>query len=141
MAGKPLFRTSGQTGVTADDPPVRPDVQTPVHLEGLTPSRQDVQEAASVGAGTPERPDAGTPVRGGAEAARRTDVEEATVAFSWRQTPLEAMELDALVLELRRQLGGGRLDKKDLLYALVKLAKADGYVRDRVLHAIREAAA
>lgn len=47
------------------------------------------------------------------------------ISFTWRLTPEQADQLDTLVLDLRRQLGRGRLDRAAMLLALVDL------VRDR----------
>lgn len=43
------------------------------------------------------------------------------IAFTWRLTPEQADQLDTLVLDLRRQLGRGRLGRAEMLQAMVDL--------------------
>lgn len=68
-------------------------------VAATTPGRQDV--AASPGA---ERPGGG-----------RT-------AFTWRLTADQALMMDEMTLRLKRQLGRSKLDKAEILVALVGLA-------------------
>lgn len=66
---KALFRTAGQTGVSAGDPPIRPDVQTS--------ESPDVEDAERTDVEAPERTDVEDATRLAVEAARRIDRQEA----------------------------------------------------------------
>ena len=47
------------------------------------------------------------------------------IAFTWRLTPAEANTIDGMVLDLKRQLGRARLDRAEMLAALVGLAASN----------------
>jgi hypothetical protein len=65
---------------------------------------------------TTSRPhDVAAPAASGNQSAGRT-------AFTWRLTADQALTLDDLTLQLKRQLGRGRLDRAELLAALTDLA-------------------
>ena len=99
-AKKPIFSTVAHTQASADEAPSTADVPTS--------GRRDLKAPRRPGAKTSQAPDVQT------SAAR--------IAFTWRLTPAEADQLDTLILQLRRQLGRGRLDKASVLLALVQLA-------------------
>ncbi len=97
---KPVFSTVAHTQARADEAPSTADA--------AAPGRRDLKAS--------RRPDAKT--------SQASDVQAsaARIAFTWRLTPAEADQLDTLILQLRRQLGRGRLDKASVLLALVQLA-------------------
>jgi hypothetical protein len=69
-----------------------------------------------------------------AKTSGRLDVEQTErVAFTWRMSPEEADRLDVLVLELRRQLGGLRLTKAQVLQAMVDLVETEPAIRRALL--------
>lgn len=75
---------------------------------GLTPGRRDVTTSAAAAA--PGR-----------------------IAYTWRLTPAEAHQLDALVLRMRADLGARRLDRATVLSALCRLADDSTAVYGAVL--------
>lgn len=77
---------------------------------GLAPSAEE-----AVGVATPGRQDVATSARGAMAASGRT-------AFTWRLTAEQALALDEMTLRLKRQLGRPKLDKAEMLAALVGLA-------------------
>ncbi len=97
---KPVFSTVAHTQASADEAPSTADAAT----SGLHDPKAS------------RHPDAKTLKASGAPASA------ARIAFTWRLTPAEADQLDTLILQLRRQLGRGRLDKASVLLALVQLA-------------------
>lgn len=79
---------------------------------GLPPSADEAVDAV-----TSRRQDAMLPPAGGRAApGGRT-------AFTWRLTPDQALALDEMTLRLKRQLGRTKLDKAEMLAALVGLAE------------------
>jgi hypothetical protein len=77
---------------------------------GLPPS---ADEAAAVM--TPGRQDVVTPAAGARAQERRT-------AFTWRLTAEQGIALDTMMLRLKRELGRPKLDRAEMLAALVALA-------------------
>ncbi len=67
--------------------------------------------------GAPGSHEVTTPVRHAVQTSSKGD----RIAFTWRLTPEQADQLDTLVLNLRRQLGRGRLDRAAMLQAMVEL--------------------
>lgn len=110
------------------------------HLGAEVSGLQGIQAARHPGGEPSGRPDAKADRRSvinDAGTPGRPDAPEAeTVAFSWRQTPAAAMDLDMLTLTMRARLRRGRLDKKDVLRALVVLATGDEYVQAKVAEII-----
>lgn len=96
---KPIFSTVAHTQASADEAPPTADA--------ATSGRQDPKASRDPG-----------------KTSQASDVQTsaARIAFTWRLTPAEADQLDTLILQLRRQLGRGRLDKASVLLALVQLA-------------------
>lgn len=86
--------------------PRRPEAKASLGRPLEKSSSQDAETAKSQDIETPVRPDVKTPGR---------------TAFTWRLTPDEADRLDMLLLEVRRSLGVGRLDRAAMLQALVDL--------------------
>lgn len=84
----------------------------------------EAQTARPRGVPAPERPAVETPGR---------------TAFTWRQSFDQAETLDLLTIDMRRALGGGRVDKADLLWALVRACNDDPYVRGLVVARLKEA--
>ena len=80
-------------------------------------------------------PAADAPTSGRRDAQKPT--EPRRTAFTWRLTLDQADQLDGLVLRLRRQLQRGRLDKADVLAALVQLADDRDEIRVAVLELLR----
>jgi hypothetical protein len=78
---------------------------------GTLPSADDAIDVT-----TPERQDVTTPAVPPRSGVRRT-------AFTWRLTAEEALALDEMTLRLKRQLGRPKLDKAEILAALVALAE------------------
>jgi hypothetical protein len=76
---------------------------------GMPPSAEDTP-----GVMTPGRQDVTTSRPAASPAGR--------IAFTWRLTPAQAFTLDDMTLRLKRQLGRGKLDRSELLAALVGLA-------------------
>ncbi len=70
----------------------------------------------AVGVVTPGRQDVVTPARTAQAPGGRT-------AFTWRLTADRALALDEMTLRLKRQLGRAKLDKAEMLEALVGLAE------------------
>lgn len=70
---------------------------------------------------------------------RRHDATTAgeTVAYTLRLTPAESLDLDDLVLQLRRAAGGRRLDKSTLIKALINLTSSNPGVRDALISQLR----
>ena len=93
---------------------------------GTLPSADDAIDVT-----TPGRQDVTTP-RPPRPGARRT-------AFTWRLTAEEALALDEMTLRLKRQLGRPKLDKAEMLAALVGLAEEQlrGIRRARRTDAVR----
>ena len=83
---------------------------------GTLPSADDALDVT-----TPERQDVTTPPVSPQRGARRT-------AFTWRQTAEEVLALDEMTLKLKRQLGRPKLDKAEILGALVGLAEENSAV-------------
>lgn len=77
---------------------------------GLPPSADE-----SVGVVTPGRQDVATPDA-------RTRAPGERTAFTWRLTADQALTLDEMMLRLKRQLGRPKLDRAEMLSALVGLA-------------------
>lgn len=77
---------------------------------GLPPSADE-----SVGVVTPGRQDVATPDA-------RTRALGGRTAFTWRLTADQALTLDEMMLRLKRQLGRPKLDRAEMLSALVGLA-------------------
>lgn len=77
---------------------------------GLPPSAEE-----AVPVSTPGRQDVTTSGKGTTAAAGRT-------AFTWRLTADQALALDEMTLRLKRQLGRPKLDKAEMLAALLGLA-------------------
>jgi hypothetical protein len=70
-----------------------------------------------------ETPDVTTPGRRDATASAAPAKGSATrTAFTWRLTADQALMLDDMTLRLKRQLGRGKLDRAEMLAALVGLA-------------------
>jgi hypothetical protein len=95
------FAVAGGTLPSAEDipgvnAPVRQDTQTDVRPEVVTPVRSDVQAPART-----------KPV---------------TSAFTWRLTAEQSARMDDVVTMVKRQLRRPRVDRKDMLDALVSLA-------------------
>jgi hypothetical protein len=80
-------------------------------VDGLPPSADE-----AVGVETARRQDVVTPAGGARTPAART-------AFTWRLTADQALALDEMTLRLKRQLGRAKLDKSEILAALVGLAE------------------
>ena len=83
---------------------------------GLAPSAEE-----AVGVATPGRQDVA------ASSAPARNVEGRT-AFTWRLTADQALALDEMTLRLKRQLGRPKLDKAEMLAALVGLAEENSAV-------------
>ena len=83
---------------------------------GTLPSADDAIDVT-----TSERQDVKTPPEAPQPGARRT-------AFTWRLTAEEALALDEMTLRLKRQLGRPKLDKAEMLAALVALAEENSAV-------------
>ena len=79
---------------------------------------------------TSRRPEVSRPRRQDAET---SETAPRRSAFTWRLTPEQANELDELVLRMRRELGLGRLDRAEVLLALVQAAGANRAVYADVL--------
>jgi hypothetical protein len=77
---------------------------------GLAPSAEE-----TVGVSTPGRQDVAASPSPASGAGGRT-------AFTWRLTADQALALDEMTLRLKRQLGRPKLDKAEMLAALVGLA-------------------
>lgn len=77
---------------------------------GLAPSAEE-----AVGVTTPGRQDVAASPSPARAAGGRT-------AFTWRLTADQALALDEMTLRLKRQLGRPKLDKAEMLAALVGLA-------------------
>jgi hypothetical protein len=77
---------------------------------GLPPSADDTAAVT-----TPGRRDVATPAAGARPAERRT-------AFTWRLTAEQGIALDTMMLRLKRELGRPKLDRAEMLAALVGLA-------------------
>ncbi len=78
---------------------------------GLSPNADE-----SLGVTTSGRQDVATPPAPAKSGDGRT-------AFTWRLTADQALDLDEMTLRLKRQLGRAKLDKAEMLAALVGLAK------------------
>jgi hypothetical protein len=78
---------------------------------GQPPSAEE-----AVAVPTPGRQDVTTSARSAPAAAGRT-------AFTWRLTADQALALDEMTLRLKRELGRPKLDKAEILAALVGLAE------------------
>jgi hypothetical protein len=78
---------------------------------GLAPSAEEV-----VGVATPGRQDVATSPTSARSSGGRT-------AFTWRLTAEQALALDEMTLRLKRHLGRPKLDKAEMLTALVGLAE------------------
>jgi hypothetical protein len=78
---------------------------------GLPPSADE-----ALGVQTSGRQDAVTPAGKASAPSGRT-------AFTWRLTADQALALDEMTLRLKRQLGRPKLDKAEMLAALVGLAE------------------
>jgi hypothetical protein len=109
VTGKKRFDTAARVGVTAEE-----GVQTSTSPAAETPRRQDGQ--TSDGTGSP-------------------DVTKS--AYTWRLTLDQLDEFDGLVLRLRRQVRPARLDKQDVLAALLALAVEDDTIRGRLVERLR----
>jgi hypothetical protein len=59
----------------------------------------------------------------------QTSVKERRIAFTWRLSLQEADKLEALVFDLRHELGRRRLDRATVLQALVDLASEGEDIR------------
>src|SRR5690348_1767176 len=100
-AARKRFSVAGGTLPSAEDvpgaaPPVHQDVQAHVRPEVVAPVRRDVQ------APKPAEP--------------------ARSAFTWRLTAEQSARMDDVVTMLKRRLERPRVDRKDMLDALVGLA-------------------
>jgi hypothetical protein len=84
---------------------------------GLPPSAEEAVPANE----TPRRQDVQTSVAPPLATAART-------AFTWRLTADQALALDEMTLRLKRQLGRPKLDKAEMLAALVGLAEENSAV-------------
>ena len=56
------------------------------------------------------------------EASKEPQAPERRTAFTWRLTADQALALDAMMLHLKRELGRPKLDRAEMLTALVALA-------------------
>jgi hypothetical protein len=65
-------------------------------------------------------PDATTPSRHDAKTAAPEPKSRA--AFTWRLTPEQSIAMDDMTLRLKRELGRAKLDRAEMLAALVELA-------------------
>jgi hypothetical protein len=54
--------------------------------------------------------------------AARLSSSQGRIAYTWRLTADQALAMDDLMLRLKRELGRGKLDKAEMLAALVSLA-------------------
>ena len=93
---------------------------------GLPPAADDAAEVAPA----PGRPDVTAPADDAAQ--RRT-------AFTWRLTADQAMALDAMMLRLKRELRQPKLDRAEMLTALVGLADGNPAVFGALVARIQEA--
>lgn len=79
---------------------------------------------------TPVRREVVKPIRREAVTSRRSaPAAAASVAWTIRYDPVESMEIDEWLLELRRELGRSRLDKSEVVRALVQAARQEPRVR------------
>ena len=93
------------------------------------PTAPTADEGRAADVPPPRRPD----VQASGAAAR-----PGRIAFTWRLTPDEANQVDALVLRMRSDLGLARLDRATMLAALCRLAASNPAVYGAVLGQLQE---
>lgn len=129
----------------------RSDVETPVRREAVTSRRREPTASRSRAAVKPERRDEPEqeqpvepvkPVRRATTTPKRRDVTksrrrapsvEDSVALTVRFDPDEYNEIDEWLLSLRRELGRARLDKSEVVRALLLAARERADVRRALL--------
>jgi len=99
------------------------DVVTSRDHETTTPRAQEIT--------TPRRQDRMKPGRRTAPSAADS------VAFTIRFDAAEAIEIDAWVLSLRQELGRGRLDKSEVLRALITIARKQTSVQRALIRSLK----
>ena len=90
---------------------------------GLPPS---ADETAAIQ--TPRRQDVTSPA----------DAQERRTAFTWRLTGEQGITLDMMVIRLKRELGRAKLDRAEMLAALVALADRNPAVFGALAAQMRE---
>lgn len=128
-AGRPgAISAIGLTGAPAAPAPIGSDVVTSRGHEATTSRPRGVTSSRSHDVTAPQQ---SPQVRGSAPAAATA------VSYTLRLAPVDADALDDLVRALGREAGRRRLDKSELIRALLDLTRTDDDVRARLLAALR----
>jgi hypothetical protein len=118
------------------DPPAPEETPAEQDTEHPTPMLRDVTTSRAHDVTTPQPQ--GKPEASGKTRRRRTNAPAAAeaVAFTVRFDPAEAIEIDDWVMGLRRELGRGRLDKSEVVRALLTIARENQTIQRSLLRAL-----